>query len=275
MCELLGLSANLPADIRFSFATLKQRAGNTGDHIDGWGLCAYAGNGTQNFRDTKPCLNSEVAHFLEHNPIKSQIIISHIRKANRGKVSLENTHPFVRELYGKDWVFAHNGQLSGIKRKPLHFYKPKGTTDSEYAFCYLLDQIRLHYPEPPRNPKKLWYFIEEIATEMMQFGVFSFLLSDAKHLYAFCGKKMCWVMREFPFQETRYIDTNNVVDINQHMQREDVMSIIATSPLTENENWTIMQTGDFYVFKDGRPEALVRNRRKVKRTQLIELLKAN
>ena len=31
MCELLGLSANTPTDISFSFSGLKQRGGNTGE----------------------------------------------------------------------------------------------------------------------------------------------------------------------------------------------------------------------------------------------------
>ena len=38
MCELLGMSANVPTDIRFSFAGLAQRGGNTGPHRDGWGI---------------------------------------------------------------------------------------------------------------------------------------------------------------------------------------------------------------------------------------------
>ena len=30
--------------------------------------------------------------------------------------ALENTHPFIRELWGRHWTFAHNGQLRGVKR---------------------------------------------------------------------------------------------------------------------------------------------------------------
>ncbi|MFQ9623233.1 MAG: class II glutamine amidotransferase [Enterobacteriaceae bacterium] len=35
MCELLGMSANVPTDICFSFP-LVQRGGGTGPHKDGW-----------------------------------------------------------------------------------------------------------------------------------------------------------------------------------------------------------------------------------------------
>lgn len=38
MCELLGMSANTPTDLCFSFTGLTQRGGNTGPHSDGWGV---------------------------------------------------------------------------------------------------------------------------------------------------------------------------------------------------------------------------------------------
>jgi len=41
MCELLGMSANVPTDICFSFTGLVQRGGGTGPHKDGWGITFY------------------------------------------------------------------------------------------------------------------------------------------------------------------------------------------------------------------------------------------
>ena len=84
MCELLGLSANTPADIRFSFSELKQRGGRTNIHVDGWGISLYEGRGSRSFHDLKPSAASEVAHLVEATSMKSKIMISHIRQANRG-----------------------------------------------------------------------------------------------------------------------------------------------------------------------------------------------
>ena len=44
MCELLGMSANVPTDICFSFTGLVQRGGGTGPHKDGLWIfkCATA-----------------------------------------------------------------------------------------------------------------------------------------------------------------------------------------------------------------------------------------
>ena len=43
MCELLGMSANTPTDLCFSFTGLTRRGGGTGPHKDGWGVAFYEG----------------------------------------------------------------------------------------------------------------------------------------------------------------------------------------------------------------------------------------
>ena len=94
MCELLGMSANVPTDICFSFTGLMQRGGNTGPHRDGWGITFYEGKGFRTFKDPNPSCQSRIAELVQQYPIKSRAVVSHIRQANRGGVNLENTHPF-------------------------------------------------------------------------------------------------------------------------------------------------------------------------------------
>ena len=106
MCELLGMSANVPTDINFSLSGLIPRGGKTGPHKDGWGITFYEGLGCRTFKDPQASAVSPVARFVQEYPIKSHAVIAHIRQANRGNVSLENTHPFTRELWGKNWTYA-------------------------------------------------------------------------------------------------------------------------------------------------------------------------
>ncbi|NLC01734.1 MAG: class II glutamine amidotransferase, partial [Pseudomonas formosensis] len=54
MCELMGMSANVPTDICFSFSGLMQRGGRTGPHCDGWGVAFYEGSGVRCFHDPAP-----------------------------------------------------------------------------------------------------------------------------------------------------------------------------------------------------------------------------
>lgn len=250
MCELLGMSANVPTDICFSFTGLMQRGGKTGPHRDGWGIAFYEGRGCRAFHDPHPSAESEIARLVQRYAIKSRIVISHIRRANRGRVCLENTHPFSRELWGRHWVFAHNGQLRGVKRLPLHFYRPIGTTDSEHAFCWLLDRIRSRFPQSPR-PATLWRYIHSLARELNARGVCNFLLSDACYLYAHCGTQLSWLTRRSPFGEARLMDADMVVDFQAETASNDVVTVIATRPLTDNEAWTVMNTGTLAVFSAG------------------------
>lgn len=251
MCELLGLSANVPTDICFSFTGLVQRGGRTGPHRDGWGISIYEGRGSRSFHDPRPSVASEIAELIKRYAIKSRIIISHIRQANRGRVCLENTHPFTRELWGCSWTFAHNGQLRGIKKKRLKYYKPIGSTDSEYAFCWMLDRIREKYPRRPKSQSALWQYIHQLAKEINKLGVFSFLLSDSYYLYAYCTNNMCWLTRRAPFGKARSIDTGEVVDFSKLTTPKDIVTVIASRPLTDDESWNEMERGEFIIFEKG------------------------
>jgi predicted glutamine amidotransferase len=250
MCELLGMSANVPTDIRFSFAALARRGGETGPHADGWGITFYEGRGCRSFHDPEPSARSELAKLLRRYPIKSRIVVAHVRKANRGRVSLENTHPFSRELWGRRWTFAHNGQLKGVKRLPLGRFEPVGTTDSEHAFCWMLSQLQERFRKAPRAAT-LEAAIAEYALTLSELGVFNMLLTDSRMLYAHCGKRLCYLTRRAPFGTATLIDEDWRVDFAQETTQTDIVTVIATRALTRDETWTELERGDTLVLTDG------------------------
>lgn len=252
MCELFGMSSSVPADICFSFSGLMQRGGKTGPHKDGWGIAFYEGKGCRTFHDPFPSAHSEIAQFIKRYPIHSKNVICHIRRANRGRVCLENTHPFVRELWGRVWVFAHNGQLKGVKRLlTLEHYLPVGTTDSEHVFCWMLDQIYKKFPTPPKKEFQLHELLKALCAHLAEFGVFNMLLCDSNYLYVHCSTKLAWVTRRFPFGKAKLVDDDLTVDFGSHLASKDVVTMIATTPLTHEEQWNKMQKGDFLVLKEG------------------------
>ncbi|WP_136680902.1 class II glutamine amidotransferase [Neptunomonas sp. XY-337] len=252
MCELLGMSANVPTDICFSFSGLMRRGGGTGPHRDGWGIAFYEGKGVRSFHDPEPSCQSRIAQLIKEHPIKSLSVISHIRQANVGSVCLENTHPFMRELWGYTWVFAHNGQLDkGLFDLPLSFYKPVGSTDSEYAFCWLLGQIRERFPERPADLAALSDFIHQCCEQLRALGVYNMLLSDSSLLYAYCSSKLSWLTRRAPFGEATLMDDELTVDFCKETTPNDIVTVIATEPLTDNEQWTALQSGELVLFRDG------------------------
>lgn len=251
MCELLGMSANVPTDICFSFAGLMQRGGRTGPHRDGWGIAFYEGKGYREFRDPEPSAHSAIAELIRSYPIKSHIVISHIRQANVGRVCLENTHPFSRELWGRIWTFAHNGQLKGSRGLPLGLYRPVGTTDSERAFCWLLEEVRRRFPAAPRRAGALWRSVAEACDRLEKLGVFNILLTDSRHLFARCSTKLCWITRRAPFGPARLSDADLAVDFSQETTPDDVVTVVATEPLTADEEWQRMTPGELCVFEAG------------------------
>ena len=250
MCELLGMSANVPTDIRFSFAGLARRGGETGPHADGWGITFYEGRGARAFHEPEPSARSVLAKLLRDYAIKSRIVIAHVRKANRGRVGLENTHPFSRELWGRRWTFAHNGQLKGVKKWPLTWFKPVGSTDSEYAFCWMLDRLQTRYPSLP-SPARLDTAVAELCAELHGLGVFNMLLSDSRTLYAHCGKRLCYLTRCAPFGTATLIDEDWHVDFAQETRTDDVVTVIATKALTRDECWTDVERGHMLSLRDG------------------------
>jgi predicted glutamine amidotransferase len=250
VCELLGMSANAPTDICFSFAGLMHRGGRTGPHGDGWGVVFYEDRGCRSFHDTNPSARSEIAQFIRGYSIKSRSVICHIRRANRGRVTLENTHPFVRELWGRNWTFAHNGQLRGIKKWPLTWYHPVGTTDSEHAFCWLLDQLRDRWPKMPSLPV-LRAAIAALSKQIAEHGVWNMLLSDGRLLYCFRSTHLAVLTRRAPFGKATLVDEDLTVDFAQEASLSDVVTIVATRPLTRDEAWSQIAKGCLAVFRDG------------------------
>ena len=262
MCELLGMSANVPTDVRFSFAGLMRRGGDTGPHRDGWGIAFYEDKGCRAFHDPCASAESEIARFVRSHAIHSEIVICHIRKATHGRVCLENTHPFTRELWGRQWTFAHNGKLHGIKKRPLSFFRPVGTTDSEHAFCWLLDQLRQRHPGPAAPGASLEPLIRDLAADLHGLGTFNMLLSDARHLYCHCSTHLAWLTRRAPFGAATLVDEDLTADFARETSPDDIVTVVATKPLTRDEDWTTLEPGAFATFRKGELLTPARNRRK-------------
>lgn len=112
---------------------------------DGWGVGYYEDADVRLIKDAGPAIDSDWVRFIRDHDLRSQIVIAHIRKATMGERTYRNAQPFVRELAGRMHLFAHNGWLPGILDSPgfrSDRYSPVGETDSEQAFCALLERMR-------------------------------------------------------------------------------------------------------------------------------------
>ena len=251
MCQLLGMNCNVPTDICFSFTGFRQRGGRTDQHSDGFGIAFFEGNGCRIFLDPAAAVASPIAELVRNFPIHSTNVIAHIRKATKGAVGLENTHPFMRELWGRYWIFAHNGTLEAFAPRLRGAFRPVGNTDSEHAFCCILEALRHAFPESEPEVEQLVELLALITGDLSRFGSFNYLLSNGRYLFAHCADQLQYIVRQAPFSTAHLVDDDVEVDFSQLTTPQDRVAVIATQPLTDNELWTALQPGELAVFCDG------------------------
>lgn len=256
MCQLLGMNCVLPTDIVFSFTGFATRGGRTDIHKDGWGIAFFEGAGVRHFVDYEAAIASPIAELIRRWPIKSKNVVAHIRKATQGEVTLENCHPFVRELWGRYWVFAHNGDLTAFHPTLNGPYRRVGTTDSEWAFCYMLQELHHRFGASAPDLAALNSALEELCATIAAHGTFNMILSDGNALFAHCSTNLHYIVRQYPFTTATLSDEDLSVDFSQLTTAEDRVAVIVTAPLTANETWTAFAPGELIAFVDGAPVAL-------------------
>ena len=246
------MECNVPTDIVFSFAGLASRGGKHGPHADGWGLALYDGKMVRVFLEPIAAAQSPLATFVREHPIKTLLAIAHVRRRTRGGTGLANTHPFSRELWGRHWVFAHNGTIKRASRLKLGRFRPVGDTDSEHAFCALLGALDHAFRDYPRSYVDLAAAIAEYTKTIGSEGTFNMLLGDGSHLFARCATKLHHIIREAPFKKATLCDEDVCVDFAAVTTPKDRVAIVATMPLTRDENWVAGDPGTLWAFRDGR-----------------------
>lgn len=204
------------------------------------------------FVDNQSAVESPIAELIRNYPIKSRNVIAHIRKATQGKITLENSHPFIRELWGRQWIFAHNGDLHDFDPKLTGKFTPVGNTDSERAFCYLLDQLVAEFGFVEPSLDDIFAVLERISPQIAEHGTFNFCLSNGQALFSYAVTKLHWIVREYPFKQARLIDLDVEVDFSHVTTPEDRVAVITTEPLTDNELWQAYQPGEMILFQHGR-----------------------
>ena len=167
----------------------------------------------------------------------------------------------MRELGGAWHSFAHNGDLAGIERAAAlraAAFRPVGETDSERAFCALLERLRplwLADGVPALGTRLA--VIEAFAAELRGHGPANFLYCDGDALFAHADR---------PHQDDSTIRPPGLwrlarhcpaggelaatgLHIESHAAGQDVV-LFASVPLT-GENWVPLARGEIVVARAG------------------------
>ena len=93
--------------------------------------------------------------------------------------------------------------------------------------------------------------IKDSLNKLNELGVCNVLLSDGTRLYAYCSTTLSFITRKAPFGKATLIDKDWQVDFQKETSSKDVVTVIATRPLTTNEQWDVVTPGELRIFKDG------------------------
>lgn len=195
MCELFAMSSSQPSAVTYSLNEFAENGSATRSNRSGWGIAFALDKDALLVKEPEPAAESPWVDFIARQRFESKCVIAHVRYATRGVNALENTHPFKRVLGRRVQLFAHNGTLKGLEdsidpRELLH--QPVGETDSELAFCLLLDRLRTLWEgagAPPPIEERMAVF-RDFAAEMGSLGSANFLYFDGDVLFAHAHRRI-------------------------------------------------------------------------------------
>lgn len=252
MCELLGMSFNKFVNPKVPFKEFQQMGKN---NPHGWGIAYYK---NQKALIKKEPINALSSDFFKNEKnlenIISKIIIGHVREKSKfGEQSLNNTHPFSKELDGKDYAFAHNGVISSFKEIKLKYFFPHGETDSEHIFCHLLDCIHEKGIKKWNSNDMRW--LEQKLNKINQLGSLNCLFSDGEHLFCYHDKNgyngFSFIQQKSSGEKIKLEDIDCEIDFRKEEPFGKIGYTIATKPVTDG-NWEKFKKGEFIIFKKGK-----------------------
>lgn len=260
MCELFAMSARFPTTIHLSLDELARHGGGTGPHKDGWGVAFVQDHDALVVRKAEAASESRWVDFLQHHEVRSSIVLAHIRRATQGARMLRNTQPFTRELGGRAHLFAHNGMLHGIEDDPrfsTRRFRRIGDTDSEHAFCALMDRMApLWDLEVPSLDDRI-AVLSAFAADLRTVGPANFLYSDGDALFAHGHRRRhddgtirAPGLHVLCRRCTAADDHVELAGIAIDPSAEQEVALLASVPLS-SERWEALAEGELAVLRDG------------------------
>lgn len=178
MCMLFAVSAAESIEVN---DYLKKFYANSAKHPHGWGLAYLRGDTTVIKKECVEASKSQKLADALKKPLRSRLVLAHIRYATIGNVDNENVHPFSHhDANHKRWTLIHNGTIFDYPALSRYVKKQKGETDSERIFLYFLDELnRLK----PSSEEERFSLFEKIISEMSRGNKLNLIFTDGDTIY--------------------------------------------------------------------------------------------
>jgi transglutaminase-like putative cysteine protease/predicted glutamine amidotransferase len=241
--------------------TFQLRALREGARPDGWGLGFYPGGEPSAvvIKEPAPPEGGPRAALIEQwDHTFGSIFVVHVRRARWGSVSDANTQPFARSYAGRDWIFGHSGSLTAeLERPEAVRFEPVGSTDTELAFCELLERFAAKgwrsLADADLGTVHGWF--EEIG----KLGDLTTVLCDGRDLafYADPTGSGLWIYElRPPYAEVVMGDEDLVMDLTKRHgvvpRKGLIVSSTPLSPLSKLEAmWVPVAPGSLTVVRQG------------------------
>ncbi len=225
----------------------------------GWGMAWYPGQGASALLVKDPTSigdNAMTKLLSDWERFASTIFICHLRGAAR-TLQEQDTHPFCLSYARRDWVLAHNGDLfvdlpQALSLGEAPCFEPIGGTDSEHAFCWLLEQLRAR---KIRSLVELgWSELEALFRHLDGLGTANFLLTDGVDVAAYSDEEgynpLHWARFVPPHEQLILKNEDIVVDLDDAIDRNRTVALVATRPMSA-EGWSPMKPGQLLVLRRG------------------------
>ncbi|NNL68194.1 MAG: transglutaminase [Myxococcales bacterium] len=154
MSQILALSFDADASPVLRFEEPREQDEPSNRTVDppgihGWGVGWYPNSerGASVLKDPASTGGASVSDGLrDWKRFRGTTFVCHLRGHMRRRTQ-QDAQPFLRSYGGRQWIFAHDGDLHPeyAQRLPLGpdpTLDPLGGTDSEHAFCWLLGRLR-------------------------------------------------------------------------------------------------------------------------------------
>jgi glutamine amidotransferase len=244
MCRLFGLHAG-SHDVEADFWLLEaptSLAAQSEVNADGFGIAA---------------LSAEAALLLIRNPVQAagdriyrgvarhaeacQFLV-HLRYADTGGVSLQNTHPFLQD--GR--VFAHNGVVGDLERLERrlgeHLAMVSGETDSERVFALITLCIRQAGGDVRAG---ITAAVRGLAEGYELYSI-NFLLGEVGHLWAFRYPQHnpLLVLEHAGNRALVERDAHGTLSMRADPRGDQRMVVIASEPMDDDPGWEEVGVGE-------------------------------
>lgn len=264
MCELFAFSGEHVASLQYAMHEFAEHSGGV-HNAEGWGVAHYVDGDVRLVKEPLVARDSACLSFIEQHPIRSSLVLSHIRHATQGVAAVRNCQPFVRELGGAMHVFAHNGHLDRPALSRLAVadgFRPVGETDSELAFCVLLERLRPLWRGSAATPdiEARRRVVAAFARELRAHGPANFIYADGDALFAHGHKRTqaggdirppgLHVLSRSCGGDAWRFDAKGLQIVPA--RTAGPQTLFASVPLTNDASWRPLAEGELLVARAGR-----------------------